>query len=65
MTPQEFAAKWRTSTLKESSASQEHFIDLRRMLGRETPAQADSDGVWSTFERSADKSMGGQGSADV
>ncbi|MEI6171294.1 MAG: hypothetical protein WCQ45_02275 [bacterium] len=35
------------------------------MLGHETPAQADSDGVWFTFERSADKSTGGQGLADV
>ena len=29
MRPGEFIAKWRASTLKESSASQEHFIDLR------------------------------------
>jgi hypothetical protein len=65
MTPQEFVAKWRASTLKESSASQEHFIDLCRMLGHETPAQADSEGKWFTFERGADKSTGGQGWADV
>ncbi|MCX6093206.1 MAG: class I SAM-dependent DNA methyltransferase [Candidatus Bipolaricaulota bacterium] len=65
ITPQEFVAKWRASTLKESSASQEHFIDLCRMLGHETPAQADSEGVWFTFERGADKSTGGQGWADV
>jgi type II restriction/modification system DNA methylase subunit YeeA len=65
MTPQEFVAKWRPSTLKERSGSQEHFIDLCRMLGHETPAQADSDGVWFTFERGADKSTGGQGWADV
>ncbi len=65
MTPQEFVAKWRASTLKESSASQEHFIDLCRMLGHETPAQADSEGTWFTFERGADKSTGGQGWADV
>jgi hypothetical protein len=65
MTPQEFVAKWRPSTLKERSGSQEHFIDLCRMLGHETPAQADSDGVWFTFERGAEKSTGGQGWADV
>jgi len=65
MTPQEFVAKWRASTLKESSASQEHFIDLCRMLGHETPAQADCEGTWFTFERGADKSTGGQGWADV
>ncbi len=65
MTPQEFVAKWRASTLKERSASQEHFIDLCRMLGHETPAQADSEGTWFTFEKGADKSTGGQGWADV
>jgi hypothetical protein len=65
LTPQEFVAKWRPSTLKERSGSQEHFIDLCRMLGHETPAQADSEGVWFTFERGADKSTGGQGWADV
>ncbi|MEI6171630.1 MAG: DNA methyltransferase, partial [bacterium] len=65
MTPQEFVAKWRPSTLKERSGSQEHFIDLCRMLGHETPAQADSEGKWFTFERGADKSTGGQGWADV
>jgi hypothetical protein len=65
MTPQEFVAKWRPSTLKERSGSQEHFIDLCRMLGHETPAQADSEGKWFTFDRGADKSTGGQGWADV
>ena len=29
MTPAEFAQKWKGSTAKERSASQEHFIDLR------------------------------------
>ena len=33
MTPVEFIAKWRASELKESSAAQEHFIDLCRLLG--------------------------------
>ena len=65
MTPQEFVAKWGPSTLKERSGSQEHFIDLCRMLGHETPAQADSEGTWFTFEKGADKSTGGQGWADV
>jgi type II restriction/modification system DNA methylase subunit YeeA len=35
------------------------------MLGHETPAQADSEGTWFTFEKGADKSTGGQGWADV
>ena len=65
ITPQEFVAKWRASHLTESAASQEHFIDLCRMLGHETPAQADSEGTWFTFEKGAEKSTGGQGWADV
>jgi len=65
LTPQEFVAKWRASKLSERSASHEHFIDLCRMLGHETPAQADSEGVCFTFERGAEKSTGGQGWADV
>jgi len=65
MTPQEFVDKWRRSKLKERSASQEHFIDLCRMLGHPTPAKADPEGTTFTFEKGVDKSSGGQGWADV
>ena len=41
MTPGEFIAKWRASELKERSAAQEHFIDLCRLPGEPTPAEAD------------------------
>ena len=44
MTPGAFIAKWRASELKESSASQEDFIDLCRLLGEPTPAEADPAG---------------------
>jgi len=60
MTPQESVAKWRATKLKEISAGQEHFIDLCHMLGHETPAQADSERTWFTFEKGAEKSTGGQ-----
>lgn len=40
VTPGEFVAKWRSSELKERSASQGHFIDLCPMLGEPTPAEA-------------------------
>jgi hypothetical protein len=43
MTPHEFIRKWSISALKERSGSQEHFIDLRRLLGQPTPAFADSE----------------------
>jgi type II restriction/modification system DNA methylase subunit YeeA len=65
ITPQEFVAKWRQSSLKEASASQEHFIDLCRLIGHPTPAEADPEGTWFCFERGARKISGGEGWADV
>ena len=65
MTPGDFIAKWRASELKERSASQEHFIDLCRMLGEPTPAEADPTGDRYSFEKGARKDGGGDGWADV
>ena len=65
MTPYEFIDKWRASSLKERSASQEHFIDLCRLLGEPTPAEADPTGEAYCFERGARKDTGGDGWADV
>ena len=65
MTPGEFIAKWRASELKERSAAQEHFIDLCRLLGEPTPAEADPTGRHYCFERGARKDTGGDGWADV
>ncbi len=65
MTPHEFIAKWSASELKESSASQEHFIDLCRMLGEPTPAEADPTGETYCFERGVRKDISGAGWADV
>ena len=65
MTPGVFISKWRASELKESSASQEHFIDLCRLLDEPTPAEADPAGEWYCFERGARKDTGGDGWADV
>ena len=65
MTPGEFIAKWRASSLKERSAAQEHFIDLCRLLGEPTPAEADPAGEHYCFERGARKDIGGEGWADV
>ena len=63
--PQEFVDKWRRSKLKERSASQEHFLDVCRMLGHPTPAKADPEGASFTFEKGATKLGGGDGWADV
>ena len=65
MTPYEFIAKWSASELKERSASQEHFIDLCRLLGEPSPADADPTGDSYCFERGARKDTGGDGWADV
>ncbi len=65
MTPAAFIAKWRASTLKERSASQEHFLDLCRLLDEPTPAEADPNGAHYCFERGARKDSGGDGWADV
>ena len=65
MTPGAFIAKWRAAELKERSAAQEHFIDLCRLLGEPTPAEADPTGERYCFERGARKDSGGEGWADV
>ena len=65
MTPYDFITKWRASALKERSAAQEHFIDLCRLLGEPTPAEADPTGEAYCFERGVRKDTGGDGWADV
>ena len=65
LSPQDFVAKWRHATLKERSAAQEHFLDLCRLLGHPTPAEADPSGDSFCFERGAAKQAGGDGWADV
>lgn len=65
MNPSEFAAKWSGSQRTERAAAQEQFIDLCRMLGVETPNEADPKGEWYAFEKGAEKSGGGDGFADV
>lgn len=65
VTPSEFIAKWSQSELKERSAAQSHFNDLCRLIGVETPAEADPKGEWFCFEKGAKKAGGGDGWADV
>ncbi len=44
VTPHKFIFKWESSTLKERSSSQEHFLDLCRILGEPTPAESGLSG---------------------
>ena len=50
-TPAQFVAKWSRTSLSERAASQEHFIDLCRMLAQPTPAERDATGAEYTFEK--------------
>ena len=61
LTPRAFARKWRDNETKEKAASQEHFIDLCRMLGEPTPNEADPTGTTYAFEKSVTKASGGDG----
>lgn len=73
MHSRDFIKKWQASQLKERAASQEHFLDICRLLGQETPGEADPDGRWYTFEKGVNKSPShiqsknesGKGFADV
>jgi hypothetical protein len=65
LTVDAFIRKWRAVELKESSAAQEHFIDLCRVLHEPTPAEADPTGQSYCFECGATKAGGGEGWADV
>ncbi len=60
-----FAAKWKDNARRERASSQEHFIDLCRLLGLPTPNDPPSSPDY-TFEAGAERlSTGGQGWADV
>jgi hypothetical protein len=48
-----FVRKWAASTRGERAASQEHFIDLCRLLGEKTPNEADPTGDFYAFEKGA------------
>ncbi len=65
LTPADFAAKWQGTTTTEKAGSQEHFIDLCRMLGQPTPNEADPTGESYAFEKAVTKAAGGDGFADV
>lgn len=56
--PIQFVAKWQRVDLPERAASQEHFIDLCRMLGQPTPAEHDATGAEYAFEKGVDVASG-------
>ena len=42
MTPEQFIAKWKLSTLGERQAAQPHFLDLCELLGDPKPEDPDN-----------------------
>ena len=64
MTPQDFIAKWRNGG-DERRDFQSFFDDLCRLLGHQTPREADPEHKWFTYEYGASKTTGGQGWADA
>lgn len=65
LTLADFVARWKRSSLSESSGSQQHFIDLCEVLGEPRPAAVDQTGEEYTFEKGGTKTGGSEGWADV
>ena len=63
--PHDFVSKWKRAEARERQSVQEHFIDLCRLVGHDTPMQADPTGTRFAFEMGAAKTTGGSGWADV
>ncbi|RPI07865.1 MAG: hypothetical protein EHM71_09660 [Zetaproteobacteria bacterium] len=61
----QFIAEWKKPELNERVAAQEHFLDLCRLLGHPTPAEADATGAGFCVEKGAAKCGGGDGFALV
>jgi hypothetical protein len=62
---QELVRKWSGSKLNERQGSQEHFLDICKVLGEKSPAAHDQTGEAFTFEKRVSKALGGTGYADV
>ncbi len=64
-TPHDFVTKWQRVKGRERQIYQEHFMDLCRLIGHQTPNDEDPSGTHFAFEMGAAKTSGGQGWADV
>ncbi len=65
MTVDEFVAKWRKVSARETQAAQSHFIDLCAVIGVENPVEADPEGDSYAFEKGVKRPDGSMGQADV
>lgn len=64
MTPHDFIQKWKDGG-DERRDSQPFFEDVCRLVGTQTPREADPDHTWYMYEAGATKTSGGNGWADV
>ncbi len=64
MTPHDFITKWQAGG-DERRDAQPFFEDLCRLIGHQTPREADPEHTWFMYEAGADKTSGGKGWADV
>lgn len=64
MTPHDFIQKWKNGG-DERRDAQPFFEDICRLVGTETPREADPDHTWYMYEAGATKTSGGNGWADV
>ncbi|WP_309892799.1 DNA methyltransferase [Archangium sp.] len=65
MTPLDFWKKWHAVTQGERAVSQQHFLDVCRLVGEKPPQEADPKGTSFCFEKGAEKVDGSNGWADV
>jgi hypothetical protein len=59
-----FIHKWAAAKGGERASAHEHFIDLCRLVGEQTPTEADPAGDFYAFEKGA-RTPDGNGFADV
>jgi hypothetical protein len=43
ISPKKFVAKWSRSTLKDSTSTQQHVLDICRLIGHPLPAEVDPE----------------------
>jgi len=58
LTPQDFVSKWKRVTAREKQTYQEHFIDLRHLVGHQTPNDYDPADTRFAFEMGVAKTSG-------
>ncbi|GEM_PF-4393769 len=61
----EFVKKWSQVALNEKASYQSFMDDLCHVVGHQTPAEYDPNGIFFRYEKYVDKTFSGKGFADV